>query len=151
MKTKEYWNIPDAGKKEILHSIPYFIFHSFLVYLAYLIDPENLIFILIIIGIGVWLVLKEIGESSRVISRPVCRLTDEFVISDYDRNVVPWGFIARIVTNAMRRTMRVYYLKGERFKPYSLIKGKWMQDWDSFLKDLEIECEKRSVKFTVET
>jgi len=90
MKTKEYWNTPDTGKKERLRGIPYFVLHAFLVYFVYSIDPENLILILIMIGIGVWAVLKEIGESFRMVSHPVCRLTDEFVISNYDSNVVLW-------------------------------------------------------------
>ena len=151
MKTKEYWNIPSAGKKEILRSAVYVALYISLAYFVWSIDPENFIVIIVMIGIGVWLVQTIIGESFRMISRPVCRLTDEFVVFDYDRNIVPWDFIGRIVTNTRKRTVRVHYLKGERFKPYSFIKAKWMQNWDSFLKDLEIECEKRSIKFTVET
>jgi len=154
MKAKEYWNIPEAGRKERIHSIPYFIFHALIVYIAYYIDPENLLLILILLALGVWLVLKSIGDSLRMVSRPVCRLTDEFVILDYDRNVIPWGMVTRIVATPRKRTVKVYYPGVDRalYKSSSdsfvLVRGKWMQDWDSFLADLTAECEIRSISFT---
>ena len=157
MKTKEYWNVPNAGKRERLLIIPFSIFYGVLVYVAYLIDPEELLGVFIMIAVGVWYGIKGIVKSFRMISHPVCRLTDEFVISDYDRNVVLWDCVTRIVTDARKRVAKIYHstsedpITHESSEDYARIKGKSMQDWDSFLKGLEIECEKRSVKFTVET
>ena len=157
MKAKEYWSTPNAGKRERLLIIPFSILYAILVCVAYLIDPEELLGIFIMIIIGVWYGSKGIRESFRMVSHPVCRLTDEFVISDYDRNVVPWDCVTRIVTDTRKRVAKIYHSTGEdpiTHEPsegYVRINGKWMQNWDSFLRDLGVECEKRSVRFTVKT
>ena len=154
MKSKEYRNIPEAGKRERIHGIPYFISHALIVYIAYYIDPENLLLILILLALGMWLVLKSIGDSLRMISRPVCRLTDEFIVLDYDRNVTPWGMVTRIVATPRKKTVKVYYpgvnraLYKSSSDRFAFIRGKWMRDWDSFLEDLVAECETRSIPFT---
>ncbi|MBU7012946.1 MAG: hypothetical protein HXS46_19870 [Theionarchaea archaeon] len=97
MKVKEYWNIPEAGKRRRIRSIPYFALDIVVVYFIYSIDPENLFGILLVVAILIWLSLKAIGDSLRMVSRPVCRLTDDFIILDYDRNVAPWDMVTCIV------------------------------------------------------
>jgi len=154
MKAREYWNIPEAGRKERIHGIPYIAFYIILVYVAYLIDPEDLFGIFLIAAIMTWFSLKVIGDSLRMVSRPVCRLTDEFIILDYDRNVTPWDMVTHIVATPRKKTVKVYYpgvnraLYKSSSDSFALVRGKWMQDWDSFLADLAAECETRSIPFT---
>jgi len=154
MKAKEYWNIPEAGKRRRIRSIPYFVFYALIAYFGYLFISENMMVVLIIVALALWVFLKVISDSLRMVSRPVCRLTDEFIILDYDRNVTPWDMVTRIVATPRKKTVKVYYpgvnraLYKSSSDSFALVRGKWMQDWDSFLADLAAECETRSIPFT---
>ena len=107
-----------------------------------------LINVILIIGT----ILEGISNSRRMVSHPVCRFTDDFIILDYDRKAIPLETVTRIVINPKRKIIEIWHptIKDSLIQKYpeehADIRGKWMRDWDSFLENLESMCNEHSIE-----
>jgi len=157
MKSREYWNIPSARKNHVLsHSLPaifiYFALGSIFVFAA----PESLLVLFVYLGAGILLVYRVATIAWEMNSHPICRLTDEFITLSYDRKIVPWEKVNRIIWRPTRhKTIVVYKVRPKtRHTVLSVmherpvfIDGKWMKDENTFYEDLKNMCQKHSITF----
>ena len=147
----KYWNSPEAGKRHLVHVIFWAISYNAIICIIYLTNPDNLFLILAMLVIQIWIAKKDIGEVRRKTSHPLCRLTDEFIISDLDRKVTPWNDVTHIDVDSGKKDVKIWHVSvkdSPKKSPKSVkIYGKWMKEWDTFLEDLKAECEKRSIEF----
>ena len=152
---REYWNVPDVKKKNWINTILFcivFAAYTLIIYVVLLKDAlrEFLMLINVILIIGT--ILEGISNSRRMVSHPVCRFTDDFIILDYDRKAVPLETVTRIVINSKRKIIEIWHptIKDSLVQTYpeehAVIRGKWMRDWDSFLEDLEGMCNEHSIE-----
>lgn len=156
MEAREYRNRPEAGKRYLLLSVRSTAILLASAYFIYLVDPGHEFWLLVMVLITTGLFLKDRGDDRRMVARPACRLTDEFIVFDHDRNVIPWSTITRVLPNTRKKQVKIWYSvtkepSQKSSEDCAFIRGKWMQDWDSFCDDLRIECQKRSIEFIIQT
>ena len=148
----EYWNRPEITRRSFLVFVFLSIIYAMAVYLVYLTYTNDLLIPLFMAVIGIWLFKDGYDGIRRETSRPLCRLTDEFIVSDLDRKVTPWNVVTRIDVDSGRKEVEIQHVPikdSPKKSPKSVkIYGKWMQDWNIFLEDLKAECEMRSIEFT---
>ena len=150
----EYWNRPEITRRSFLVFIFSSIIYAIAMYLAYLNYTDHPLILLFMAVIGIWVFKNGYDGIRRETSRPLCRLTDEFIISDLDRKVTPWNVVTRIDVYSGKKEVEIWHTPikdpTQKKSPKSFtVSGKWMQDWDIFLEDLKAECEKRSIEFRV--
>jgi hypothetical protein len=157
MRSREYWEIPDAGKRYLRR---YFLF-PFPIYVAigsalYLARPDDLFILLILAGGGIWFICRVITDMRRMVSHPVCRLTDEFIASDYDRRLIPWNKVTQVIWRPAKHRALIFY----RLRPNTrrvvflsiherpvVIHCEWMKNVTIFYEDLRTMCQERSIPF----
>ena len=151
--SREYWNRPEVRKRSLVTSVFSSIFYIVVIYLFYLTYTDHPSIPLFMVVLGIWLTKKDINEIQRKTSHPLCRLTDEFIIFDLDRKVIPWNVVTRIDVDSTKKEVEIQHvpIKDSPKKSLKSVKIylKWIQNWDVFLEDLKAECEKRSIEFTV--
>lgn len=162
MKSKEYWSTVTSKKEYLLRYskaegaalIVYIAVISFILYKAH----DNLLLLLIIVGGALWFIHGEITRAQKITSSPICRLTDEFFALDYDHKIVPWEKVNRVIWRPTKHETVVFYRIRPKTKYTILsimherpvfIRGKWMEDEDSFVENLKAVCDERSIPFFV--
>lgn len=162
MKGREYWSNVNSkreflsrySKKEIAVYIIYIVIISLILYKA----PDSL-FLLVIVALGaLWLIHGELTLMKGLISSPICRLTDEFIVLDYDRKIISWEKVNRVIWRPTKRKTIVFYKVRPKTKYTALsimherlvsIDRKWMKDEDAFFEDFRAMCDERSIPFFV--
>ena len=113
MKSKEYWSTVNSKKEyllrfskaEIAALIIYIALVCFVLYKA----PDSLLLIFVIVGGALWLIHGEITRARNMTSSPICRFTDEFIALDYDRKIIPWEEVNRIIWRPTKHETVVFY------------------------------------------
>ena len=114
-------------------------------------NPINLLLFITVVMAAIGL-LRGISDSRRMVSHPVCRFTDDFIILDYDRKAISIKTVTRIVIDPKRRIIKIWHptIKDSLIQTYpeehADIRGNRMSNWDSFLEDLESMCKERSIE-----
>lgn len=152
MESREYWNAPDARKKYLVHSNLVPLIYFVIVSVIYFPDP-NVDALVILVALGLLWLLYNNAMSHRVVSHPLCRLTDELIILNHDRNVIPWNVVTRVIWFQRKHEARIYYRSppgSESQREHSAsIEGKWLLDQDAFIYGLKKACEEHSTEFTM--
>jgi hypothetical protein len=155
MKSKEYWNTPEDAKRYIIYAFIGLIFYYIISYSIYLQYPEDLEWVIIMILIGIYLLIKDINTYKRKITRPAIRLLDDFIILDHDKNVIPLIACEKIVINQKGKKMKII-LKKDQYSPsfffwesYILEKLKWLEKWQDFLENLQSTCQEHSIELNI--
>jgi hypothetical protein len=152
---REYWNVPEVGKKHLINNTIFcsvFAAYTVIIYVVMPIDVLREFLVLINVVLIIFIILEGISDSRRMVSHPVCRFTDDFIILDYDRKAIPLETVTRIVIDLKRRIIKIWYptIKDSLIPKYpeehADIRGKWMSNKDSFLKDLESMCNDHSIE-----
>lgn len=156
MASKEYWNAPDTGRKYLAHNSPIPIALLIAALIIYFLSHD--IYVLGILTVfWLWTVLEYVRISRRVVSHPVCRLTDEFIILDYDRNVVPWNVITRVIWNPKEHEVKICHRTPRKPRDSTFgqrdhsvfIDGRWLKDQQVFIGDLGEACKEHSTEFVI--
>lgn len=156
MNSKEYWNMPSTTKKHIMEHLPYLFLYFVASLIFYLLDPEDLRWPIVVSALGLWWFLRVVNASRNMTTRPFCTITNDSIILDYDRTLIPWSIVVHVAVNIEKKRVRMWQSTAknpvfqESSKNYARIDGRWVQYWDSFIKDLEAECNRRSIGYTVE-
>ncbi|MBU7019220.1 MAG: hypothetical protein HXS44_17050 [Theionarchaea archaeon] len=152
---REYWDVPEDRKKTLTKTIikgSPFVAYTLIVYKVIYINVLRVSLVLIYIVLLMATTLDGIRGSRKRASHPVCRFTNDFIVLDYDRKVIPLETVTRIVVDLKRRITKIWYptIKDSLIQKYpeehSHIRGKWMSNWDSFLEDLKSLCKGRSIE-----
>ncbi|MBU7017439.1 MAG: hypothetical protein HXS44_08015 [Theionarchaea archaeon] len=152
---REYWNVPEVEKKHLINTIIFgsvFAAYTVVFYVVMLIDVLREFLVLINVVLIVSIILEGIRDSRRMVSHPVCRFTDDFIILDYDRKVIPLETVTRIVVDLKRKIIKIWYptikdsLMPKFPQKHSDIRAEWMSNWDSFLENLEGVCNEHSIE-----
>ena len=152
---REYWDVPEIGKKHLINTIIFgsvFVPYTVVIYVVMPINVLREYLVLISVVLIIAVILGGIRDSRRMVSHPVCRFTDDFIILDYDRKAIPLETVTRIVVDLKRRIIEIWHptIKDSLIPKYPQkhadIRAKWMSNWDSFLEDLESMCKERSIE-----
>ena len=155
---KEYWTGPNQRKKyvqkmSILLTINALI-SSILIYFR----PDDYIIMLILVGGWLIIAYQEIKKILRMKKQPLCKINDEFIISDYNKKITPWSIISRIIWKPKNNeAIVVYRIRPEGEKaPLTFMKerdvhidGNMIENSDELFTDLKKVCDEKSIPFYV--
>ncbi len=157
MKSKEYWNTPNAGKNHVRsYSLPVIIFYFVLGSIFVFAAPESLLVLFVYLGAGILLIYRVATEARKMNSFPVCRIDDEFIALDYDRKIIPWKKVDRIICQPTKHKTVVFYKVRPKTKYTVLsvmherpvfIDRKWIEDENTFYEDLKNMCQEHCITF----
>ena len=159
MKNKDYWNKKEAKKSELRNSLFWFIFFVIMVIVfEYLWPPSTTFSILFIVG-GIIIGLHHLYKiHTRIITYPLIRIRDEFLIYNYDQKIILWDNINKINWNQPKNRIIIYYqipaeLQSDTLKSplekSDYIDIKWVEDKENLIHDVQITCKEKEISFII--
>jgi hypothetical protein len=157
VKNEDYWNNKEARRIELRNSLSWFVFFIIVIIIfEYLWPPLTILSILFIVGgiiIGIYHLYK---IQTRIITYPLIRIRDEFLIYDYDQKIILWDNINKINWNPSKTRITIFYKIPAESQSDTLnspheksdyIDVKWIEEKENLIHDLETICEEKEIPF----
>ncbi|MBU7017960.1 MAG: hypothetical protein HXS44_10655 [Theionarchaea archaeon] len=157
MELLDFWNKEDTFMEflgeDLIRPLLFGLAASTLILLLIAWVFDLVIFLLIFLPLSYLYILIGLLRFRNKMKRlPLCRISRDVLILNYDQNVLPWDSISRIVHNSSKKRMRVYYC--QKKTRFSLLKDrctgldlKWAADRNGLINALKRIAEDNNIPF----